>query len=1240
PALDNLQQQAITNTLADHGLPSSEAMAVQGWARDDAEAELYALLVQAASTPACSSTQTPGNNCRTADQQNAVQWLADMAQREGVQEAYYAGLEYVKWAGLSQATYNSDVNAYKADVSAGKDTTTDKTNLENFLNQGFTAPADYSCADGTTSCIDTTSLATIQATATEGFCVYKSPTPYQSDYQGNAFSGTDSSMPAICDEPGGGIGCLIDCNPDTPAYGDFVRWGEADANYALVDSFDYTETAHDIALGIGLGGVAFAVATGAALGATLPGVMLSTAVGSAFVSAVFPEAGFVTSLSPVAYAAAAANGTATAASATAETAALNAGVMGASGIGIIAGAVLIFVAGTTAEVIQLAADSQLPGQVATLLEDSPTQGYDPGSMVGDQNGGAGELYSLFVNATLPSPLTNCTQYTPVSNPVCLDPPPPAAPDLQNDPEFSVSENAGAATTQPSITWYDKVSQATATARVHNTWFLEQATDNHGNPLAVMDNDGVIRPQMQTLRILYTDWNGNEQTAELVNDPKLGYEFVTVQLQPGGTTLDPSKCAAANTCAYSNTINFVDSAGNKYSASLVKPVFPTVTTPTFSPQNPVEGQAVKLQSTVGPASGSFAETWTIQDKPVNPPITICGTPTAPAPCPPPTVTVSGANPSYTFPTSGSFAVTVTASDSVGRSASSTATVTVGDVAPKVSPYGACHPSLFSNTCLFPYNDPIVTPGSQTTLGGAIVHAGSEDVESLDVNWGDGSTDDTVSNQGLCAQFGSLCDANLSFDYARQSVSSTGVISLPFAATHTYANPGTYTVTLTDTDQSGAQSKTTFTESALYGTTTIMSASTVNPSVYGQQVKLTATVSATGASAAPTGTVTFYDGATTLGVANLSTSNGVTSATLSVSNLPIGKQTITAAYSGDGGKAFQPSSDPQGMTQTVNKAATSTSLSSNPTASVWGQSVTFTATVHVTSPGAGNPGGTVEFKDGASDISGCGARPVDTTSETATCTTAALSVASHSVTAIYSGDTNFAGSATASADTQVVSKANASATVSASSGAVTQGQAMTFTATVSAVSPGAGTPTGTVTFYDGATSIGTGSLSASGGVDQATFSSSSLAVGAHTITASYGGDGNFKASATSPSITVYINTNLGAYPKLPSGAYDLSNSDLSGAYLVGLSLAGAQVVNTNLTGAVLIGANLTGADLSNSNLKGADFMNVNLSGANLTNSNLLGATGLNTATLTGVIWYKTECPDGTLSNHDGGTCVGHL
>jgi hypothetical protein len=230
--------------------------------------------------------------------------------------------------------------------------------------------------------------------------------------------------------------------------------------------------------------------------------------------------------------------------------------------------------------------------------------------------------------------------------------------------------------------------------------------------------------------------------------------------------------------------------------------------------------------------------------------------------------------------------------------------------------------------------------------------------------------------------------------------------------------------------------------------------------------------------------------------------------------------------------------------------------------------------------------------------------------------------------------------------------------------TQGQPVTFTAVVAVTGPGAGTPTGAVTFMDGATTLGTGQLSVAGGTDQATFSTSSLGVGAHTITASYGGDGNFTPSSSAAAIQD-VNTNLGSYPTLPSGAYNLSNANLAGGYFLNAALSqanlqGAILSNANFSGANLSGADLsnsnpkarlplsanftraslTNANLSNSNFRGATFTGADLSGADLTNSSLLGTTGLQTATLTNVIWSNTVCPDGSNSDQDGGTCVGHF
>jgi hypothetical protein len=144
----------------------------------------------------------------------------------------------------------------------------------------------------------------------------------------------------------------------------------------------------------------------------------------------------------------------------------------------------------------------------------------------------------------------------------------------------------------------------------------------------------------------------------------------------------------------------------------------------------------------------------------------------------------------------------------------------------------------------------------------------------------------------------------------------------------------------------------------------------------------------------------------------------------------------------------------------------------------------------------PTGTVTFFDG-STVLGTGTL---NSSGVATLSASTLSVATHTITATYAGDANDVGSS--GSMTQVVNKNTTSTVVVSSCSTSTSGQSITFTATVGLTSAGSGTPTGTVTFYDGSTVLGTGTLS--GGV--ATLSVSTLSVATHTITATYAGDSN--------------------------------------------------------------------------------------------------------------------------------------
>jgi len=285
----------------------------------------------------------------------------------------------------------------------------------------------------------------------------------------------------------------------------------------------------------------------------------------------------------------------------------------------------------------------------------------------------------------------------------------------------------------------------------------------------------------------------------------------------------------------------------------------------------------------------------------------------------------------------------------------------------------------------------------------------------------------------------------------------------------------------------------------GTSTALSSS-INPSVNGQSVTFTATVTAAApGSGTPTGSVTFMDGSTALGSATL----GSGKASFKTTSLAVGSQAITAVYGGDGNFTTSTST---ALTQTVQEDATATKLTSSVNPSVFGQSVTFTATVEAASPGSGTPSGTVTFYDGSTAI-GVGTLGLGNP-DAATFTTVSLSVGAHAITAVYGGDGNFSTS-TSTAINQGVNQASSSTMVVSSANPSSSGQAVTFTATVNAVSPGSGTPTGTVTFYDGSTTLGTATLNGTG---TASFTTSSLSVGSHSIKVSYGGDADFKASTS--------------------------------------------------------------------------------------------------------------------------------
>lgn len=181
-----------------------------------------------------------------------------------------------------------------------------------------------------------------------------------------------------------------------------------------------------------------------------------------------------------------------------------------------------------------------------------------------------------------------------------------------------------------------------------------------------------------------------------------------------------------------------------------------------------------------------------------------------------------------------------------------------------------------------------------------------------------------------------------------------------------------------------------------TTTTSVTSSANPSVWGQSITLTATVTPSSGGGSPSGTVMFNDGSSVLGTEPLT--NG--QATVATSSLSVGPHSITAAYSGD--STFQASNG--ALTQTVNPASTTTTVTSSANPSILNSSFTVTANVAVVVPGVGTPTGTVTFKDGSTLLS---TATISSTGQ-ATFSSSSFTAGAHSITATYSGDSNFNGS----------------------------------------------------------------------------------------------------------------------------------------------------------------------------------------------------------------------------------------
>lgn len=223
-------------------------------------------------------------------------------------------------------------------------------------------------------------------------------------------------------------------------------------------------------------------------------------------------------------------------------------------------------------------------------------------------------------------------------------------------------------------------------------------------------------------------------------------------------------------------------------------------------------------------------------------------------------------------------------------------------------------------------------------------------------------------------------------------------------------------------------------------------------------------------------------------------------------------------------------------------------------------TLTATLTSTSTGAGIANAIVSFTlDGAfagtavTDSSG-----VATLTDVPTSNTAGT--ATQSVVASFAGD--LSNKLSAGSGDLVLNQDGSTTKLVSSLNPSTFGQSVTFTATVAA-STGTGTPTGTVTFKDGAATLGTGTLNGSG---VATFNTTTLTAGTHLITAVYGGDTNFTTS-TSSAVSQVVNQ----APSITSAANATFTAGTAGSFTV--TTTGFPAATLSQTGTLPTGVTFT-------------------------------------------------------------------
>ncbi|BDM74734.1 hypothetical protein HEK616_82210 (plasmid) [Streptomyces nigrescens] len=574
-----------------------------------------------------------------------------------------------------------------------------------------------------------------------------------------------------------------------------------------------------------------------------------------------------------------------------------------------------------------------------------------------------------------------------------------------------------------------------------------------------------QPVTFTATVAPTPNGGGVPTGTVTFDFGDGTAAVTAPLAGGVVTVVHTYTRANGspygiTARYGGDANFSSSSGAD-----TQTVLPAATTTTLAttPDPSVTGQPVTLTATVapvGPGAGvpTGSVTFDFGD----------GTPAASA-------ALSGgvARIGHTYSSEGG-PYTATASyngDTSFTVSVGTDTQTVGKAATTTAVVSSPDPTVVGQPTTLTATVTPAAPGTGTPTG------------TVTFDFGDGSP--TVT-------------APLSNGLATTTHTYTTASGSPYTFTGTYSGDTNYT-TSTGTD----------TQTVGKAATTTAVVSSPDPTVVGQPTTLTATVTPIApGTGTPTGTVTFDFGDGT-SPATATLSGGIATVTHTYTGTSGSPHTLTGTYNGDTNYTTSHGTD----TQTVGKAATTTSLASAPDPGVVGQLVTLTATVAPVAPGTGTPTGTVTFTFG--DGTGPATATLSGGVATVTHTWTTRTGSPFTVTATYNGDTNY--TASTGTDIQTVNRAATTTTVTSAPDPSVAGQSVTLTATVDAQAPGAGTPTGTVTFSFG-DGTGTATAPLSGGVATLTHTYAGTSGSPFTVTAGYNGDANYATSSGTDAQTV--------------------------------------------------------------------------------------------------------------------------